>query len=554
MSIVLRLLGRLCLAASLVLGAVPGLQAGTPATVADGERLYLEGQLPSGAALHGALPAGSLDGAAAACANCHQRSGLGSYEGPLRIPPIIGPYLFRDRRAITQDLRLPHIPGFTPHALAYDRESLDRALRTGSAPGGRTLGALMPRYSLDGRQLDDLVAYLEQLGSGTMAGVSDESLEFATVVAPGADPGAQAGMLDVLRAFFAARNDLVAARIQGSGQQASGEYRAARRWHLNVWVLDGPPDSWPGQLRDRQSREPVFALVAGIGRGDWGPIDHFCEQARLPCLMAEAEQPAGQGPGHYAIHYSRGVFLEADLIRRQLLAASTSDPADGAPAGRIVQVFRTGDVGAAAAAALAGEAHRQGDMQGFVPESRALGAEPVPGDLAAALEGLGTADAVVLWLRPGDVAALGDPGHIGHIYLSGLMAGLESAPLPPAWRTRVQMSYPFDTAGLRRVRMNFPHAWLRNHGIALRDDRVQSDTWLTCMILADALDSMLDSYVPDYLVERVAAMLEGQHSSAYYPRLGLANGQRFASKGGYIVRYEGAPFPQWVPATDWIVP
>ena len=524
--------------------AAPASQAAPPtaAAIASGESLYSDGRLPSGAALRATLPAGILEGTTAACANCHQRSGLGSYEGAVLIPPIIGAYLFRDRAGITGDLRLPHVAGYTPHALAYDRASLERALRTGIAPGGRRLGALMPRYSLDGQQLSDLVAYLDQLSTGPMPGVGDEALDFATVVTPDADPASVAGMLDVLRAFFAARNELVSARVQGSGQGATGEYRAARRWHLAVWSLAGPPGSWPAQLRERQAREPVFALVAGVGRGDWTPIDQYCEQAHVPCLMAEADQPAADIPGHYAIHYSRGVYLEADLIRSQLVDA-------GGQRGRVVQVFRPGDVGAAAAQFLGSEARGQG----MAVEDLALGAGPVAGELEAALQGLGAADSLVLWLRPDDLAALGDPGAVGTVYASGLLAGLETAPLPDAWRTRVLMSYPFDTPGLRRVRMNFPHAWFRSHGIALRDERTQSDAWLTCMILADALDSMLDSYVPDYLVERVAGMLGGQHSSAYYPRLGLGPGQRFASKGGYIARYD-AGAAQWLPVTGWIVP
>ena len=60
-----------------------------------GESIYLHGVLGSGAPLIGARGADGLEakGANAACVNCHQRSGLGTFEGynqALTIPPITG--------------------------------------------------------------------------------------------------------------------------------------------------------------------------------------------------------------------------------------------------------------------------------------------------------------------------------------------------------------------------------------------------------------------------------------------------------------------------------
>jgi hypothetical protein len=40
----------------------------------------------------------------------------------------------------------------------------------------------------------------------------------------------------------------------------------------------------------------------------------------------------------------------------------------------------------------------------------------------------------------------------------------------------------------------------------------------------------------------------------YYPRLGLAPGQRFASKGGYLVRLAPTPGSTVVADSDWVVP
>jgi len=57
----------------------------------------------------------------------------------------------------------------------------------------------------------------------------------------------------------------------------------------------------------------------------------------------------------HSLYFSRGVLLEADLVAHQL-QASAAHPA----VHRVVQVYRGGDVGAAAAARLATKMRAQG--------------------------------------------------------------------------------------------------------------------------------------------------------------------------------------------------
>jgi len=77
-------------------GAAPRLSPADAEQLQAGERLYRQGVLPSDTPLiaerEGAEP---MQGQAAACVNCHLRSGLGTVEGRIMIPPITARYLFR---------------------------------------------------------------------------------------------------------------------------------------------------------------------------------------------------------------------------------------------------------------------------------------------------------------------------------------------------------------------------------------------------------------------------------------------------------------------------
>jgi hypothetical protein len=100
--------------------------------------------------------------------------------------------------------------------------------------------------------------------------------------------------------------------------------------------------------------------------------------------------------------------------------------------------------------------------------------------------------------------------------------------------------------------MYYAIGWLHFRRIPVVDERVQVDTFIACSILTQALSSMVGEYQPDYLVERVEAMLSSRIVDGYYDHLGLAPGQRFASKGGYLVRFTG---PESVAAEgEWLVP
>ena len=287
--------------------------------------------------------------------------------------------------------------------------------------------------------------------------------------------------------------------------------------------------------------------MSGLGGKNWAPVHAFCEQSALPCLFPNVEVPIDNAGDFYPVYLSKGVLLEADLMANALAHAE-----GGTAPTTVWQVYRAGDIGEAGAAALWPRRSKAAAWR-----CRATSWRPAPQAraLAEALRGAAQAGALVLWLRPDDLAALGSETLApGRVYVSGLMGGLEHAPLPPAWRGRTHLAYPFDLPDRRRVRTDFALGWFRIRQIPVVAEQVQADTYLACGLVSETVQHMVGNFVRDYLVERVQSMLEHRIVTGYYPHLALATGQRFASKGGYLVHWAQPTGTRVVADGDWTVP
>jgi hypothetical protein len=525
-------------------GAAPRLSAASAEQLQAAERLYRQGVLPSGKPLlaerEGAKP---MQGQAAACVNCHLRSGLGTVEGRILIPPITAKYLFRPVSASAVTMAQPPTNARGTMRSRYTAATLARAIREGIDPDGRRFDYLMPRYALDDASMSVTIDYLRQFGRGPVPGVGGETLDFATIITPDADSTERQGMLDVLGHCFGANDAPV--RDQAPLQRAGMRIPAGHGWHLHVWELTGPSEGWEQQLRQHFAAEPVFAVISGLGREDWSPVHRFCQEHSVPCLLPNVDLPVVAEDDFYPVYFSKGVLLEAQIF------ASRLQPQAQSAARRVIQVFRADDIGSAGAAAL----QQASTTSGLQWREHPLKPDAPASELVQALNEAQPKDAIVLWLRPHDLKELPEtPPPGAAVFISGLMADLEQAPLAPAWRRVARMSYPLELPGLRALGMGFAQGWFGYYRIPVVAERVQTDTYLACEILAEAAGHMVNNWLPDRLVELVEIELGHRLVNGYYPRLGLAPGQRFASKGGYLARFEGASGTRLVADGDWIVP
>jgi len=286
-------------------------------------------------------------------------------------------------------------------------------------------------------------------------------------------------------------------------------------------------------------------VLSGLGGSNWAPVHEFCEHQAIPCLFPNVEVPVVADHDFYSLYFSKAVLLEAQLIAKAM--AGDAHPGQVA----VQQIYRAGDSGEPAAAALAAELKERG----FTVSNESLPTRAPKRVLTAAVSHGAASQILVLWLRPADIAALGPatPGRVT-VYMSGLMGGLEDSPLPAGWRTRTLMAYPFDLPDKRGVRLDYPLGWFKFRHIPVVAQQVQADTYLACGLVSETVNHMVDAFVREYLIERVEMALDHRALTGYYPRLTLAPGQRFASKGGYIVRFADPAGARLTPVGEWITP
>lgn len=506
---------------------------------AAGQRMYQKGILPSGEPMAGLAFGGLVRrGADAACIGCHRRSGFGIAEGDFVIRPIAGADLYQTRDVNPATPRIAHQLG-VPLRPAYDDTALAQTLRTGIDITGRSLNGMMPRYALGDAEMNALISYLKSLSEEQAPGVTGEEIHLATVIQPGVPDAKRRAMLDVLHAFIRDKNAGVRSEAHRRSAGAMRMHRAYRKWTLHVWQLDGPDETWGAQLQAHYRRQPVFALVSGIGMRSWRPIHDFSERFQVPCIFPLTALPAVAESGFYTVYFSRGLALEADGLAKHLLGKH--------PGRRIVQAYRREGGGAAAAAAFRSALAQRADrLEDIVVED--LSAEALWRELAV------RDDAVIaLWLGAGDLesAAL----HAMHenapqrpIYLSASLLGGMAAP------AGARLVYPWELPFARAAKVLRTQYWLRSRQIASGEEEVQINAYFAMTVAGEALTHMMDSFSREYFVERVEHGVTSTLAPSWFPKLGLGPDQRFASKGVYIVSAGAPGGNDVVPESGLIVP
>ncbi len=524
-----------------------------------GERMFREGTLPSGEPMTGTVRGDvPVVGTAFACASCHLRSGLGSVEGGVVTPPTNAERLFRpwfryhpalvaeERRELPEQLR----DGL--RRPAYTEADLARAITEGIDPAGRTLNDVMPRYPLDSADVGVLVRYLKRLSAVPSPGATPTTLKFATIITDEVSAGDRQDFLEVLQYRIAGHNRFgVDRETRGYRTLAAREGALAfRDWSLTIWELKGPPSGWAAQLEAHYLKEPVFAILSGLSYQPWGPIHAFCEARRIPCILPLTELPQLAGEGWYTLYFSKGPFQEGEAA-----AAFLSD--QEALAGRsILQIVADRPEARALAAGFDSSwaDHGHGTVQ-TLHLKRGQGLDPQR--ILVGTKGKGE-PILLLWTGPEVYPVLGRllrrPDT--RVFLSTSLLGAKIWDLPQEARDHTWLTYPFRLfrpPASMKAPEGTPPAALAQLSLVAGDThrRVRSRAFAVMKTLTEAVTRMGRDLYRDTLLDAYGMMMDDGETD--YERLSYGPGQRFASKGCYVVQLPRGRLHGFLKQSDWVI-
>jgi hypothetical protein len=528
-----------------------------------GKQIYREGVLPSGKPVRAVVQGDiTVEGTQLNCANCHRRSGFGSSEGAALVPPVTSAFLFAGRELRRTELFRKLFQEVQPNSLraslrdprvrpAYTDETLISALREGKDPLGREFVPLMPRYDLSAADSAHLVAYLRSIDNTPAPGVTRSVIHFATIVMEGIEPEKRRAMLRVMDAYFRGKNAEVAGLLVRPGHAAfydSDSYSALREWVLHVWELNGPVETWSTQLDAYYKKQPVFALLSGVGEKSWRPVHDFCERNEVPCLFPNTNLPVISTSGAYCLYLSGGLTVEAEALAKHLL--ERVKPGEDA---RILQVYRDAGGGPVLANTLRRSLMEHG-VTGLHERVIRSSHGPSPVFWKKLFEDE-RVSVLVLWLDDADLATIGTvqvPTHVvPPIYLSYSLLKSPRSPLANRFGDKIFLTYPFTLPHAQTPHIYRARAWLRSKGVVRMHERVQLNTYFALAVADHSLTNLVGNFSRDYFIETVEHETEVTPNPGVFPRLSLGPGQRFASKGSYIIKLSANGIEA---ASEWIIP
>ncbi len=522
-----------------------------------GWRMYHEGINPDGepmqAIVQGDIP---VDGSMFTCASCHLRSGLGSLEGSvITLPtnwgrlnrPLVGAEMTEIARG-----RLPDELAQEEYRPAYNDKTLARAIRLGKDPNDRVFDLVMPRYALDKEEMGTLIGYLKRLSAEFSPGVTDQMIHFATVVTDGVSEEDEQAMVSVLQAHVRDHNSQV--RHEDERRRRGPFYKQEkwdpyRRWQLDVWKLQGAPETWADQLAEYYETQPVFAFIGGISDGDWAPIHDFCERQEIPSLFPLTDYPVISDSDWYTLYFSKGHYQEGEATARYLRRADKL--IHEAP---VVQVYRDTPSGHAFARGF--RETRDLVRMPAATDQILPGEKPLTREDLAKIAETNPGAAFVLWIGEDDlpaVAAFESGPHPPVLFMSATLLGDGVGNLPETVRAFTLISHPNAMPDEKaRTRLAIER-WLSIRKIPVTDFEIQANMYFVGWNLTGLVKMMRDEFYRDYFLDISDMMRDQDYAVGVYERFSFGPGQRYASKGCYLTELSAGEEPRLEKKSGWVI-
>ncbi len=521
-----------------------------------GQRMYREGLLPDGSSLRGTIRGDvPVDSTVFSCSNCHGQSGLGTIEGQVASPPVNGKglfnprYLYKDyiKNVISQSKGVPRTA--QPIRSAYTDESLGNAIRGGVNPDGRELLPIMPRYDLADRDIRVLTSYLRSLSSEYSPGATDTTLHLATIITDDVSAADREAMLAPLETMVTINQQT---KTQQKLPQFAKMFRMLDRVYfrditLAKWELKGPSETWRVQLEEYYRRGPVFAILGGISGGSWRPIHDFCEERRIPCLFPITDLPVISETSWYTFYASKGFYQEGETAAR-FLAGKEALPTGG----KVLQIVRSGREPEALASGF-NDAWKE--VGAGVLETVQLAPDQLLSarELKALLQQHQPAT-VVLWAGPDVIATLkavaAEPV-LPDFIVSSRYLGKATVTIPDEVREKTFITYPYRLPEDEKIFAGYANVLSSGRQKHKDEKRITSRSFSMVHMFLQGLKELRLDFYRDTLID-VISMRPDQYLPDF-ERYSFGLGQRYASKGCYIVQLSKGPNAHLVKKSDWVV-
>ena len=527
-----------------------------------GDRIYRKGILPSEepvtAVVRGDVP---VEGTMFSCESCHMRSGFGSYEGGVVTTPTTGTYLYQpvyNLRQLTpaEKETVPQYfkPQFEapPKRPAYTDQTLAVALRTGIDPTGRKFNNVMPRYLLSDRDMAILIFYLKSLSAEPSPGVTETTLRFATVVTDDVSQAERDALLTTLENYVRGRNNMAVAADTRSKRGFTADWMDLayrRKLAISRWELKGLPETWRGQLEEYYRKEPVFALLGGIANGEWRPIHEFSEEHHIPCILPITDFPVITETDWYTVYFSKGFYQEGEAAARFLGLT-----ADLALDKTVVQIFHDTREGRAFAT---GFEKTWLDLGRKPPVDRKLReGETITREFLQQLAEKDKPSVVLLWVGSEAVPVLetfaAGTNRPEMVYVSSSLLKQNLWKVPEKARDFTYITYPFAFSLSKTIYADAAKGSRQNGKLHVIDRRISSGALSLWFVLNDALMMLGNNFYRDRFLDVIGMVKDKPPPYTDYERLSFGPGQRYASKGCYIVQLVHGDTHELVKKSDWV--
>ncbi len=519
-----------------------------------GKKIYLHGKLSSGEdVIATTIGDVQLSGEQAACVNCHRHSGLGSSEGSTIAPAITGEILFSEQKIKAHRYQpLTKQAAYELDRPAYTENSLKNTLMSGIDINGKPLEQLMPRYTFAENDYKHLYAYLNSLSINNK-GVTDTTLHLATIIDERASTTKINTMLSTLERYISDLNSGTRREVERTAQapiQKEWLYQGYRKYKLHVWKITGEPDSWQKQLNNYYDKTPVFAVVSGISKNSWNSIDKFCNTREVPCILPNTKTPGYSANNFYTLYFNAGPYNDASVITRYFHDKAI----DNNEAGNILQLFDGSSYSEVAKNTLHDGITAN---EKYNISSVSLDAISNKHDIDQYIKNKNTT--VIIWSEKLDASLVevlsSNKNNIKSVFIPYYLAtSNETRKKLKNIGIDIFTSYPYVKPSSEARATIRSSAWAKSRKIDTTEKAVFTNTFTAIKTLMNAIKHTRSHFNRAYIIELIEHKLDKAVLTGMYPKLTIGPNQRYASRGGYIMKVPDDVSVALQPVSEWLLP